>query len=98
MAGAVSVAEKNGSTTVVSKVMKWISKFPKPILLKDGRSIASLIQARDLIATLPPAHLKNAHWEYATDLVFDAARHGDEASILAAYQHLLGALKKEGLL
>jgi hypothetical protein len=78
--------------------MKWISKFPKPIVLKDGRTIMRLIQARDLIVTLPALHLKNAHWEYATDLIFDAARVGDDASIATAHEQLLRALKVEGLL
>jgi hypothetical protein len=78
--------------------MKWTSKFSKPIVLNDGRTIASLIQARDLIVTLPPLHLKNAHWEYATDLVFDAARVGDDVSIATSHEQLLRALKAEGLI
>jgi hypothetical protein len=78
--------------------MTWISKFPRPVVLKDGRKIASLIQARDLIAALPPLHLKNAHWEYATDLVYDAARISDDASINMAHGQLLRALKAEGLI
>jgi hypothetical protein len=65
--------------------MTWTSKFPKPIVLKDGRKIISLIQARDLIALIPSLHRKNAHWEYATDLVYDAARSGDEVEIGRTY-------------
>jgi hypothetical protein len=78
--------------------MAWISKFQRPIVLKDGRRILSLIQARDLIASLPPLHLKNAHWEYATDLVYDAARISDDASINIAHGQLLRALKAERLI
>jgi hypothetical protein len=78
--------------------MNWTSKFPKPIVLKDGRKIMSLIQARDFIVTLPALHLKNAHWEYATDVVFDAARTGDDVAIATAYEQFLRALTAEGLL
>jgi len=78
--------------------MNWTSKFPKPIALKDGRKIMSLIQARDLIITLPSPHLKNAHWEYATDLIFDAARTGDDVAIIMAYEQFTRALKAESLL
>jgi hypothetical protein len=83
---------------VVKGGMKWTSKFPRPIHLKDGGTIASLIQARDIIVTLPELHLKNAHWEYATDLIFDAARVGDDVSIATAYEQLVRALKAEGLM
>jgi hypothetical protein len=78
--------------------MKWTSKFPRPIVLRDGRRIGSLIQARDLIVLIPSAHLRNAHWEYATDLIYDAARNGDEVAIGHAYEQFTRALKAEGLL
>jgi hypothetical protein len=78
--------------------MKWTSKFPRPIVLRDGRRIGSLIQARDLIVLIPSAHLQKAHWEYATDLIYDAARNGDEVAIGQAYEQFLRALKAEGLL
>jgi hypothetical protein len=41
--------------------MKWTSKFSRPIVLNDGRTIGSLIQARDLIVLIPSPHLRNAH-------------------------------------
>jgi hypothetical protein len=81
-----------------SSQMKWTAKFSRPITLKDGRSISSLIQARDLVALIPAAHLRNAHWEYAADLIYDAARHGDTNTIGQAYEQFLRALKAEGLL
>jgi hypothetical protein len=78
--------------------MKWTSKFPRPIVLKDGRKISSLIQARDLIVLIPTDHLRNAHWEYATDLIYDAARSGDEVAIGLAYEQFTRALKEEALI
>jgi hypothetical protein len=78
--------------------MKWTSKFPRPIVLKDGRKIGSLIQARDLIVLIPSPHLQNAHWEYATDLIYDAARNGDEVAIGLAYEQFTRALRVEGLI
>jgi hypothetical protein len=78
--------------------MKWTSKFPRPIVLKDGRTIGSLIQARDLIVLIPSPHLRNAHWEYATDLIYDAARNEDEVAIGQAYEQFLRAVKAEGLI
>jgi hypothetical protein len=78
--------------------MKWASRFPKPIVLKDGRMITSLIQARDLIVVIPLHHLRNAYWEYATDLIYDAARSGDDLPVRQAYEQFIRALKAEGLL
>jgi hypothetical protein len=33
--------------------MSWSRKFAKPIILKDGRTIATLREARELILALP---------------------------------------------
>ena len=76
--------------------MRWTSKLPKPIVLKDGRTIASLIQARDFLGTIPALHLKNAHWEYSSDLLYDAAHNDDVVG--TAYDQFLRALRAEGLL
>jgi hypothetical protein len=78
--------------------MKWTSNFPRPVVLKDGRKVVSLVQARDLIVLIPSPHLQNAHWECATDFIYDAARSGDEVAIGVAYDQFLRALKAEGLL
>ena len=76
--------------------MKWTSKFPKPIVLRDGRTIASLIQARDFLATVPAPRLKNSHWQYATDLLYDAAHNSEVVG--TAHEQFQRALMAEGLL
>ena len=77
--------------------MKWAQRFPKPIVLKDGRRLVSLVQARDFMSALPPSRVKNAHWVYAADRLFDAARTEDAELIGDAHAQLLRALAAEGL-
>jgi len=89
---------RKGLFWYIEQAMKWTYRFPKPIVLEDGRKITSLIQVRDLIVLIPLPHLRNAHWEYATDLIYDAARNGDDIAVSLAYEQLLRALKVEGLL
>jgi hypothetical protein len=65
--------------------MQWNSKFPRPLVLKDGREISSHMPARDVIVLIPIDQLRNAHWEYATDLIYGAAGNGDEVVIGLAF-------------
>jgi hypothetical protein len=70
-------------------------KFAKPIVLKDGRTIANLGQARMVILSQPDR--KRFFWQYAAELLLDAATSGDERAIEDARSQLLRALKAERL-
>jgi hypothetical protein len=45
--------------------MPWTRKFPEPIKLKDGRKIATLGQARELMLALSERHQSRPFWQYA---------------------------------
>jgi hypothetical protein len=76
--------------------MAWSDQFWKPIKLKDGREIATLGDARELISTLPAMSQAEAHWQDVEEVLMCAATapsYRDDA--LAA---VLGALKAERLI
>ena len=60
----------------------WALKFSGPVRLRDGRSIATLSQARDLISSLSEAQQERPFWVYTARLLMAAAE-GSESSILA---------------
>jgi hypothetical protein len=76
--------------------MPWTRKFPQPIKLKDGRKIATLGQARELMLALPERHQIRPFWQYAAELILEAAERG--SSIDDAWAQLHRALTAEGLL
>jgi hypothetical protein len=78
--------------------MSWTRKFSEPIVLKDGRKIATLGQARELMLALPECHQLRPFWQYAAELLIDAAGRGDRASVDNAAAQLSRALSAEGLL
>jgi hypothetical protein len=53
--------------------MPWTREFPDPIKLKDGRTIAMLEQARELMLALPERHQLRPLWQYAAELLASAA-------------------------
>jgi hypothetical protein len=78
--------------------MPWTRKFPEPIKLKNGRTVATLGQARELMLALPERHQIRPFWQYAAELLIDAAERGDRASVDDAAAQLSRALAAEGLL
>lgn len=74
----------------------WTRRF-KAITLADGRSIASLAEARDLLAALPPPRRSDRHWKYADDLLARAADRNEKYSTMDARAQMARALKEEGL-
>lgn len=76
--------------------MSWSTLFPAPIVLKDGRAIATLAQARALMLNLPFRNQNRLHWQFADELLLDAAeRHG---KVDDAHQQVTRALMADGLL
>ena len=78
--------------------MPGTRKLPQPIKLKDGRKIATLGQARELMLALPERHQSRPFWQYAAELLIEAAERGDRASVDDAAAQISRALAAEGLL
>lgn len=76
--------------------MAWSKKLPKPIVPKRGRVIVTLGDARDLMLALPERNQLRPFWQYAAELVLEAAERG--GSIEDAAAQLNRALTAEGLL
>jgi hypothetical protein len=77
--------------------MLWSRRLPKNLVLRDGREIRTLSDARDLIVTLPERRYDKPHWEYAAELLTTAAR-GGGAKVDAFNSRLELALEAEGLI
>jgi hypothetical protein len=76
--------------------MPWSRKFAKPIALKDGRTIATLGEARALILSLPDLHQTTLHWQHAAKMISRAAE--AKCGIDEGRMQMVLALKAEGLL
>jgi BarA-like signal transduction histidine kinase len=76
--------------------MPWTLKFPEPITLKDGRVIETLGQAHALMLALPVRHQVRLHWQYAAELLLEAAEY--KGSVVDAYHQTTRALSADGLL
>lgn len=79
--------------------VKWSYKLGRlgRIELADGRELATLAEARDLIRSLPEAQQRSAHWQYAGELLLKAADRGEKYAIMDARAQLTRALKTDGL-
>jgi hypothetical protein len=78
--------------------MPWTQKFPEPIKLNNGRKIATLGQAREFMLALPERHQSRPFWQYAAELLIEAAERGDRAGVDDAAAQLSRALAAEGLI
>jgi hypothetical protein len=76
--------------------MPWSRQFSAPIVLKDGRVIGTLGDAREMMLAIPELHRHEAIWRAAADLLNEAAAFQD--LVPDAEGQLLRALKAEGLL
>jgi hypothetical protein len=76
--------------------MPWTRKLASPITLKDGRTIATLNQARELMLELPVRHQVRPHWQFTAELLLEATEHN--GNIDDAWAQLSRALTVEGLL
>jgi hypothetical protein len=78
--------------------MTWHRKLPKTLYLNDGRTVATLAQARDVMLALPQLHQTNTHWQDAAALLLQAAYRGRLAPISDAEAQLSQALAVEGMI
>jgi hypothetical protein len=76
--------------------MPWSRQFSAPIVLRDGRAIATLGDAREMMLAIPALHRQEAIWRLAADLLIEGAAYQD--LIPDAEDQLSRALKAEGLL
>jgi hypothetical protein len=83
---------------VLSTPFSWSYKFAKPILLKDGRKISTLAEARDFVLTLPEASQFAPFWQYAVSLMLEVAYRAGQPALGGARLQLTCALKAEGLI
>lgn len=76
--------------------MAWSKKLPKPIVTKRGDTLTTLADARALMLALPVRHQVRPFWQYAAELLLDAAER--RGSVEDAAAQLSRALTAEGLL
>ena len=76
--------------------MTWARKLAAPIILKDGRMIATLGEARVVMQSLPERRQHSDLWLYVGALLLEAAAARGSLSIARA--QLTRALKVEGLI
>ena len=77
--------------------MPWSKKFWKPIMLKDGREIATLSDARDfMVDDLPDVRASAKYWQYSAELLLAAAESGERADIDSATDRFARAAGVDG--
>jgi hypothetical protein len=76
--------------------MPWTEAFWRPIKLEDGRTLATLGDAREFISTLPPMRQTAAQWQDAEELLARAAIAPSVKDVALAA--MVRALMIEGLL
>jgi hypothetical protein len=78
--------------------MPWSRKLATAITLKDGRTIATLSQAREIMLSLPIAHRRGEMWRYTADLLGEAASDNSYMPNTEAEAQFMRSLEAEGLL
>jgi hypothetical protein len=76
--------------------MTWARKFAPSIELKDGRTIATLAEARAIMLSLSERRRRSEHWLYAGELLREAAT--TKGALGRARAQLSRALEAEGLI
>jgi hypothetical protein len=76
--------------------MPWSRQFSAPIVLKDGREIVTLNDARAVIRTLRAQSRNDDTWLYVGGLLLEAATSDGPMGETVAY--LRRALRAEGML
>jgi hypothetical protein len=76
--------------------MPWARELVTPIVLKDGKSLTTLSDARALIKSLPDRRRSSEEWLYAAGLLAEAAI--GRSALRSATAQLKVALTLEGLI
>ena len=75
--------------------MDWSRRFVEPIALKDSRVLATLSDARALLLALSERSQSRPHWQYAGELLLEAAE-GD-GDLTDPWAQMRRALVAEGM-
>ena len=78
--------------------MSWSKKLPEPIRLKGNRELKTLRDAGELITGLSESLQKAPTWQYATELVLQAAQSGKQDHIKDARDQVARAASRDNLL
>jgi hypothetical protein len=76
--------------------MSWSRPLTTPIVLKDGRTVTTFAEVRELMVSIPPRYRQGAVWRYVGELLSEAAN--DRAMVAEVEEMLLRGLKGAGLL
>jgi hypothetical protein len=76
--------------------MPWSRKLTQPIILKDGRTITNLGEAREVMIANRALLRRKALWRVASEVLQGAAE--DKVSLGDAVELFERALKAEGLI
>jgi hypothetical protein len=82
----------------IRKPMSWSRRLPTPLYLSDGRTIATLGEARDAMLTISRLEQSNPHWRLAAELLMEAAYRGRRDPIMDVGAQVTLALRADGLL
>lgn len=77
--------------------MPWTRKLEPPVILKDGRKLLTLADARLLIQSLPEGRGAEPAWQLTGDVLMGAAS-GQESAVRKINLQLIRALQKDGML
>jgi hypothetical protein len=75
--------------------MAWSRKLIPPVVLKDGRELKTLSDAREMILGLVEGQQRAPHWQHAAELLLYAAENEKEA-IDDVRAQLMRALYRDG--
>src|SRR5580692_11133403 len=68
-----------GPILCYSSAMAWSRKISPPLVLKNGRQLQTLSDARDMILGLLEGQQRAPYWQHAADLLVYAAGNDKEA-------------------
>ena len=86
-----------GAALNEGKRMGWSRKLSPPLVLRDGRVLQALSDAREMILGLPEGQQRAAYWLHAGELLLYAAEN-DRAAVDDARMQLSRALHRDGLI
>jgi hypothetical protein len=77
--------------------MAWTRKLTPPLVLKDGRALKTLSDARDMILGLLEGQQRAPYWQHAAELLLYAVE-DDKEEIHDMRAQLMRALYRDGFI
>ena len=72
----------------------WSAPLSRPLILRDGKTLQTLADARAFVLALPAAYQERNAWQSAAELLMAAAEHG--GSVEAATDQVAAAAFMQG--